>query len=304
MVIKNFDSDLQLGDLRALLALKEIGTVTRAAEQLGLSQSALSYQLERTRQQLGDPLFVRVGNRMVATPRVDRIAAAAAQVLRIVDTEIRGEPHFDPSTSEREFRISVNEIGAIILVPKVMRHLARSAPRARLLQSHVDPSRLTEDLESGAIDLTAGHVEPVDQNLVRRLLYRRDYVCIAAEQHPRIRQSIGLRQLSTERLLQNPGIPLMNQWLRERIEQSGYPVQPPLLTQHVAAIPFIVAQSDLIAIVPREVFELFRPIAPIKVVRLPMKVPPIEVHQYWHPRMNGDPGHRFFRELVYQAARE
>ena len=66
----------------------------------------------------------------------------------------------------------------------------------------------------------------------------------------------------------------------------------------------VVASSDLLALIPHEVYELFRPIAAIKTVALPMRAPSVEVHQYWHPRMAGDPANRFFREFVYRVARE
>jgi len=300
-VMKKFDGDLQLGDLRALLALVAAGTVTKASEALGLSPSAPSHPPERMRRQFGDPLFVRVGNRMAPTPRVESLLLPAAQVLRIVDTEIKGHTAFEPASSDRVFKISVNEIGAIALVPRLLRQLAVVAPHTRLTQKQMDPQSLSADLESGALDLAAGYLDTVNHGLVGRLLYRRDYVCIASARHPRIRASMGWKQLREEVHLQNPGIARVNDWIRDLIAERGHAMAPPMLTHHVAAMPFLVADSDLIAFVPREVFELFRPIADIKCVTIPIKLPTIEIHQYWHPRLNGDPGHKFFRDLVFEV---
>lgn len=297
-------TDLQLSDLRALLALIECGTVTQAAVQLGLSQSVLSYKLERMRRLFADPLFVRVGNRMAATPLVERLVEPARQVLRIVETDIRTQAPFDPATTERVFHIGVNEIGSFALVPRLMQALAKVAPRARLSQLQVEPAQLAAALESGAMDLAAGHVAQPDQNLVRRLLYQRDYVCIVANDHPRIRRSVSFAQLAAERHLMSPGIPFTNGWLAQQMADAGYPLESPMQTQHLAAIPFIVAASAVVAIVPQEVFALFRPIAPVKAVQLPVQIPPIEIHQYWHPRMAGDPANQFFRDFVYRVARE
>jgi DNA-binding transcriptional LysR family regulator len=302
--MKKSDRDLQLSDFRALLAVIELGTVTRAAQQLGMSQSVLSYKLERMRKHFGDPLFVRVGNRMSPTPLVLQLAEPTAQVLRIVETDIKGQARFDPATSERVFRIGVNEIGAITLIPRLVQSLVKEAPRARLTQLQLEPPLLAAALESGEMDLAAGHLAQADASLVRRLLYRRDYVCIASKEHPRVRRKISFEQLSEEPHLQNPGIPLTNNWLQAQMADAGYAFAPPTQTQHLAAIPFIVAASDLIAIVPREMFHLFRPCAEIKEVGLPVQIPPIDIHQYWHPRMAGDPAHRFFRDFVYRLARE
>ncbi len=303
-VMNKFDRDLQLSDLRAVLTLIEAGTVTRAAERMGMSQSALSYKLDRLRRQFGDPLFVRVGNRMSPTPLVAQLAEPAAQVLRIVETDIRGQAHFDPATTDRVFRIGVNEIGAIVLLPRLVRRLAEVAPGARITQLQVDAAGLAQALESGEMDLAAGYVPQADHNLVQRLLYRRDYVCVAAQDHPRVGRRIGIEAFIREGLVQSPGIPLTNAWVAEQRRQSGLAPAPALQTQNVAAIPFVVASSDLLALIPHEVYELFRPIAAIKTVALPMRAPSVEVHQYWHPRMAGDPANRFFREFVYRVARE
>src|SRR5689334_19835825 len=107
----------QIADLKAVLALLQDSTVTRAAQRLGVSQSALSYQLERMRKRFADPLFVRVGNRMAPTPMAQRLAAPATRVLRIVESEIAALASFDPLTTKREYRIGVNEIGAMTLIP-------------------------------------------------------------------------------------------------------------------------------------------------------------------------------------------
>lgn len=303
-VMKNFDTDLQLSDLRAVLTLLEAGTVTRAAERMGMSQSALSYKIERLRRQFGDPLFVRVGNRMAPTPLVVRLAEPATQVLRIFETDIQGPARFDPATTDRVFRIGVNEIGAIVLLPRLVRRLAEVAPHARITQLQVEPAGLAAALESGEMDLAAGYVARADHNLKQRLLYRRDYVCIAAREHPRVGRRISFAAFFREGQIQSPGIPLTNAWVSRQLGETGLKPPPIMLTQNVAAIPFIVAASDLLALVPREVYELFSPIATIKTVALPTAIPPVVVHEYWHPRMTGDPANQFFREFVYRVARE
>ena len=60
----------------------------------------------------------------------------------------------------------------------------------------------------------------------------------------------------------------------------------------------------MVAIVPRELYELFSPLLALKTVRLPKAIPAITIRQYWHPRIASDPSVKFLRELVYEAARE
>lgn len=294
----------QLADLRAVLALLQDGTVTRASQRLGMTQSALSYHLDRMRKRFADPLFVRVGNRMAPTPFVQRFAEPAARVLRIVETEIGGLVSFDPATSEREFRIGVNEIGAIALVPKLLRRLAEVAPNAKLAPSHVAPETMAAKLESGEFDLAAGHFSQSDGGLIQQLLYHRDYVCVARRDHPRIGSSMSLNEFSLAPQIRTRAVPATNGWVDGQLRKRKLTSNVRMTTEYVAAIPFMVAASDLIAVIPHEVYALFLPIAAIKTVRLPIAFPSLDIRQYWHPRVAGDPAVKFFRELVFSAAHE
>mgnify|MGYP002133127680 CR=1 FL=1 len=164
------DTKPQLSDLRALLALIKDGTVTSAASTLGVTQSTLSYQLDGMRKRFADQLFVRVGNRMAPTPFALQLVEPASRVLRIMDNEIADLAGFDPSTTEREFRLGVNEIGAMTLVPKLVRSLAQVAPRAKLVQMHLAPRSMAVMLENGDLDVVAGHVAHSNDNLIQRLI--------------------------------------------------------------------------------------------------------------------------------------
>ena len=293
----------QLSDLKAVLAVIEDGTLTRAAQRLGLTQSALSYQLERMRRRFHDPLFVRVGNRMAPTPFAQRLAEPAARVLHIVANEIAGLAAFDPATSDRQFRIGLNEMGAMTLLPKIVRRMAVAAPRARLAPVQVDGTSIAGALESGKIDLAAGHFPQAHDLLLQQLLYRRDYVCIARRDHPSIGDRMTLRQFGAAPQIETPSAPITRAWVESELRRRQLRATVQMSMQHVAAIPFIVAASDSIAVMPREVYDIFSPIAPIKIVKLPIAIPAIDIHQYWHPRVASDPALIFLRKLVYESAR-
>ncbi|CAN5377855.1 LysR family transcriptional regulator [soil metagenome] len=302
--MKYFDPrEPQLSDLRAVLAVVQDGTVTRAAQTLGVTQSALSYTVDRMRKRFGDPLFVRVGNRMAPTPFAERLAEAATRVLRIVETEVAALARFDPSTTTREFRLGVNELGAMTMVPKLVSQLARIAPGARLVPALVDTPRLSQSLERGEIDLAAGYFPSVDGSLFQQLLYRRDYVCVARKNHPTIGASMSLEQFCEIPQVQM-NVPTTLSWLDAQLRKQNLRPLVGMSSQHVAAIPFIVAASDMVAIIPRELYELFLPISAIKRVQLPLQIPSLDVHQCWHARLAGDPAIAFLREQLYTATRD
>lgn len=292
----------QLADLQLILMVNSEGTITRAAHRLGTSQSALSYRLERMRKRFGDPLFVRVGHRMMPTPLAQRLMEPAARVMRILETEVAALARFDPASTTRQFRLGVNEIGAMTLVPQLIKALARHAPHAIVLPMRVDAERVNEQLENGELDLAAGHFPGMQGRLIQQLLYHREYTCVARQGHPTVGDSITWRQFQSTPQAWSQGVLQTMGWVDARLPKKA--TQPPrrMFTQHFAAIPFIVATSDFISLIPLEIYELYKPIAQIKSVRLPSNPPLIDVHQYWHPRMASDPALRFFRELIHGVA--
>jgi DNA-binding transcriptional LysR family regulator len=303
--MKILDTDLpQLADLRVVLELIERGTVTKAAESLGVTQSALSYQLERMRQRFGDPLFVRVGNRMAATPFALRVAEPASRVLRIIETEIGGIKVFDPLLTKREFRIGLNELGALTLLPRLVKGLAGLAPNARLTPVPVNAANLSQLLESGELDIAAGFFATADTKLFQQRLYQRDYACVARRDHPHIGASLSWREFGRAKKIHMTSVPSTTAWLASQLRKSSHSFNAQMTSHHIAAIPFIIAASDMISVIPRELYEMFLPISAIKVVRLPKAIPAITIRQYWHPRVAGDPSIKFLRELVYAVAKE
>ena len=301
-VIKELDSkEPLLSDLKAVLTLLEEENVTRAAQRLGMSQPALSYQLDRMRDRFSDPLFVRVGGRMTPTPFARRLADPAARVMRIVGTEIAGLAAFDPATTEREFRIGLTELGAITALPKLVRRMGELAPNAKLTPVNIEMATIERALETGAMDIAAGHFPLPNEVFVQQLLYERDYVCIVRQDHPTIGASMTLREFSETPIVDTPASHATHAWLKDEMTRRQLRSRVTMSTRHVAAIPFIVAACDCTSIIPRDIYELLGAAAGIRSVELPIAMPFVPIHQYWHPCMNTEPSVKFFRELVFQT---
>ena len=290
----------QVSDLQALRALATDGTVSQAARCLGITQSGLSYALERMRKRFGDPLFVRVGNRMAPTPLAMELQDPAARVLRILETEIAEIRRFDPLTTQREFRVAVNEIGAMTLIPRLVKRLSVTAPGARLNPVNLAPSALLAAMVSGDVDIAAGHFPEMAGTLLQQLLFHRDYVCVARADHARIGDALSLEEFAAAPQVMTPGVPTTMAWLEAQLRGKGLRMNTAMVCQYVAAIPFIVSSSDLIAIIPAEVQGLFGSATRLKAVRLPLKIPAIDIRQYWHPRLAADPAIGFLREQIFQ----
>src|SRR5262245_29635839 len=126
--LASFDLNL----LRVLDALLDSRSVSDAARRLGLSQPATSAALARLRQTLHDPLLVRAGNRMRSTPLAEELRPKLARILSEVTGALGAATRFDPTTTERRFRIGANDYGALVVMAPLAHRLRRTAPRATL----------------------------------------------------------------------------------------------------------------------------------------------------------------------------
>jgi LysR family nod box-dependent transcriptional activator len=117
-------------DLNLLVALDAMlleRNISRAAERLHVSQSAMSSSLARLRTYFDDPLLVQVGRRMELTPRAQALKEVVRDILGRVDTAIATRPQFDPAQSDREFRLLVSDYTLVTLMPHLLALVRRKS---------------------------------------------------------------------------------------------------------------------------------------------------------------------------------
>ncbi|HUJ57666.1 MAG TPA: LysR family transcriptional regulator [Kofleriaceae bacterium] len=302
---------MQHPDLNLLLALDALlqeQNVSRAAARLGLSTPAMSHALARLRAQLGDPLLVRAGQRMVATPRAtdlrDRVRALAQGAL----ATLAPEPERDPRALDRTFRIKAADNALTLLGPALDRALA-AAPRVTLHVTPVDrddPTMLrdlTIDLAIGVYDYTPYSELPSELRMQR--LFEDRFVCVARIGHPTIGRSLALAQYAALEHVQVVPRGQVGGYVDELLARHG-------LRRRIArAVPYFLAAFALVAetdyvlttslrLARRLAGKLgLRMIAPPRALGLE----PFVTLQLWHPRNDRDAAHRWLREAVLDAAR-
>lgn len=280
------------------------GTITKAAEQLGVSQSALSHTLVRLRAHFGDPLFVRSGGVMQPTPLVAAITEPLGRSLAIIRGEILGARKFDPKTSQRTFKICVSEVGAFLLVPRLLKLLAKRAPNASLAPLEVPRSDIPSALESGAVDLAIGHFPELKPSLFQQNLFVRSYSGIVSKTHPTVGAQLSARQFHQLPVVRCTSTVAINEWLDRHFARNGPAPATALETPYLMALATIVGATQWIAFVPDELLEPMQRLAPIRAVVVPAPVPRLAVKQYWHRRYKSDEANRFLRALVHEALGE
>lgn len=293
------DPRIDLRQLQVLEVVLRERNLTRAAASLGVTQPALSKTLAALREYFSDPLLVRVGNRMEPTSKALEIQPAVREILDRVTTLKAAHGAFDPATSSRVFSFSVVDSGLVRLVPPLLDHLRAHAPRVRLNVHAVDTERLEAGLESGRLDFAMGSYPSLTKRIRRQRLWAVSYVSLVRRQHPRAARPLSAKAFAAERhvLVSAAGTGHAHQALEKDIE-AAVPAQnivcrvPSFVSAAVVA-----SRTDVIATVPTTLGELLAGRLGLRVIEPPMRLPRIEISQYWHERFHREPGSVWIRRV-------
>lgn len=241
---------LELVHLRTFDALSRLGNLSVAAEDLGVTQQAISSQLKRIRLILGDQLFVRTGHGVIPTPYAQRILPHVQRVLSGIN-EIPLPNSITPEQVVRTLTISATDYAQHIIVAPLLRELRVAAPGVRLLVANIEVSSLTKKMHQGQIDLTLTSDGYVPQGLVTEPLLIERYVCTTANQ-----ALVPALPLAIESLVQhdfivtNPALPSIHgsadNWLAMQGLQRKVAVSSPSF--HMTKQ--LLLQSDMVAFLP------------------------------------------------------
>lgn len=313
---KNLDLNL----FRVLLALLEHGSVSRAAEELALTPSAVSHALGRLRTALGDPLFERRGGGLAPTAYavdVGRRVRGSMDTLR--DALNRDE--FDPATAEREFVIACGSYPVLVLLPQVIDHLARVAPGVRIRLRRIE-DQSPDDVEHGRLDMIFGIPINATGRLEFRSLLKDRMVWIARRNHPDVHAPLTMEMLADARHIliekfnrvASPEYPELRRFFdegRELGDASRAAVSvgaglghnrrkivgaSTIVTDTMHAIA-MAAQSDHVTLTLRKAAEAFLT-DQIQILDPPHSTPPIEIGVIFHPERMRDPGFSWFLDVL------
>lgn len=295
MIEKHDPSQLLEPKLLTLFAvLYNTRSVTKAAEELDQSQPTISAWLGRLREVLGDPLFVRTASGMQPTPRADSLVEPvreALQNLRRISAQV---VDFLPVEAQRSFLICMTDASHITLLPRLLKRVRLEAPKVRLEATPIN-DLTARDLESGRADLALGIIPGLESGFYQQVFYEQDFVCLVGPHHP-LMNGLSLeayRSASHVEVLSGKTHALLEEALKvSRVRREILLQLPGFL-----GLASVVAETDLVATVPRQIGEALAQQGGLKVLRCPVPVPTYTVKQYWHARMHHDQANRWLRSL-------
>ena len=295
-------SAIDLNLLVAFDALFAEANVTRAARRVGLSQPAMSNALARLRDTLGDPLFVRTPRGMLATPRARELAAPVRAALATLETSLTGA-RFDPATASRTFTIAASDSIEILMGAPLVARLATAAPGVRVVI--VPPARATDPtelLESERADVAIMNTWAIAPPLRTSLLFSQRLVVIARRGHPRIRRRLTMAQFTAvPHVLVAPyGTP--GSIIDDALAKHRRTRTVAIRVSSFSSAPALVAETDCIAVIAERLARRVATWLPLQILELPLELRPVTIGQVWHPRVDADEAHRWFRGVLTEVA--
>ncbi|NJD05075.1 MAG: LysR family transcriptional regulator [Methylococcaceae bacterium] len=287
------------------LLMRELN-VSRAAKRMFVTQSAMSQILQRLRQQFDDPLLVKTATGMQPTERALSLVEPVRLILRDVSRLLETSAPFDPGASHERFAVAGSDYIEFLVLPRLIERVRREAPHVEIHVSRTDAGNLEARLESGELDLALGFdaVLRLSATTRRARLFQDTVVCVASASPGGIEDSLSVEDyLKTSQLLISScdmNAVLVERWLsKQGMERRVAAVVPNFLSA-----PFTVASTDLLLSLPRRIAAACVAFSPLKIVEVPLGLPPYEVVMAWHPVKEKGPAHQWLREQVLQVSRE
>lgn len=294
--------DLNL--LRVFVATFETRSATAAAERLDVTQPTVSYGLGKLREALADPLFVRDRRSLRPTPRAEALYPRFRDALGVLSEAIEETHHFEPATANRIFNLAMSDIGSMHFLPPLEAEFRRVAPHIGLEVRQVQMSELVENLASSKLDVALGYLPLLRGQTRSLLLFRERYVCLVGRRHA----GWGAR-MTLDEFCARPHVAVTStfsghQLAEDALADLGISRQIAVRTPYFAALPQLIAQSELVVMLPSRAAAAFARQSDVVVLPAPVALPEFEVKMHWHHRHESNPALAWFLERTEKILRK
>lgn len=296
-----YDPAMTSPDLNLLFALDILlaeGSVARAASRLRLSPSAMSRTLARLREATGDPLLVRAGRGLVATPRAEELRQQVGRVVQDAEALLRPATLLDLRSLDRVFTLRTNESFVEEFAPRLVARIQADAPGVRLRFAPKSDKDVMS-LRDAAIDLDIGVAGETGPEVRIQALLRDRFIGAVRMGHPLSEGAVtpgryaAGRHISVSRRGREKGP------IDEALNRIGLQRTVVCMVSGFSAALAMARTSDLIASVPERHTEGAR--AGMHSFALPVATAEVTISMLWHPRLDADPAQRWLRDCVREV---
>lgn len=274
------------------IAIFEQKSISKAAQLLCISQSAVSHALQRLRLQLKDELFVRSGQKMLPTPFAEQIYQPIQTALSTIQNIAFPQHDFDPSMLQ-SLKIAIHDEIEPIIFPQLVHHFSQLNLDIQFLSSKLDRKNMLADLSAQQIDFVIDLVQPYQENLQFENLIEDHFVACTLQTEMDLSlylssPHIGVSSRRTGLLLED--IYLNRQQLSRQIFMR---------CQHYSTALQVLAQyPKAILTIPHSILKHLHYAQDLKIHQLPIELPKIKMGMYWHEHVRQNPRHQFLRNEI------
>lgn len=294
-------SKLDLNLLRVFVILMRFRSVTKAAEHLCRTQSAVSHSLARLREFFKDDLFNRDSGSMEPTARAFELARVIEQAFKDINDVIGNYNSFDPSTSRRNFKIGISDYVALVIVPELIDEFRLRAPNATLNIMHMHEAQSSQSIKDGIVEYAiTPYTGLADVRLEKIELSRDKFLCMAWEFNPVIRDGISLTAYLQADHLQisadgnSPGYAyraLHSKKLERRVVAT---------IPHYLVAPKVIKNSNLITMVGDSILFALDANSEVALMHPPFELPTLDICLLFNPVKQYDDGHLWVKSLIFE----
>ena len=280
-------------------ALLRLGSVSKAAQSLGRSQSAISHGLARLREHYGDDLFIKTHDGVQPTQHALDLADAITRFVSHANEALLQHAAFDPASSSRQITLALNDVGELATVPPLLLALQTEAPNCSVHVIEAWGDDLDAGLASGAIDVAVSGPLNTSANVLQQKLYTHGYRVMVSDECP-LENTITLEQFAAMQHVAAAPSRSYRFTVDDAFERQGLHRRTIVTTVHALPIPHIVRMSpNYVAVVPKRMGDTFTATFGVKTLRPEFEMPQLEVFQYFHRRVKTDPFNTWLRAMVY-----
>ena len=289
---------LEIRQLRILQALLREQNVSRVAQQVGLTQQAVSDHLRKLRGIFDDRLFVRKSNGLIPTPLAEQLGDKIDTVLQGFEQLLKPEA-FEPSLVCSTYVIAATDYAQQLVLPDLLSKIRQQAPKLKIIIQDLDIDNLSDSMAAGRINLVVAFPDFVPSSYPCITLFTEHHVCVVAQNSPLAGKKLSLEAIARHpQIIASPSRPNFRGSIDTWFEQFGLKRNVVISAPCFSIVPLYLETTDAIAFLPS------RALADSKLATIDLKESPVsfDVISAWHPRSNNDPLHNWVVNLLKNDA--
>lgn len=286
--------------LKVFEALYRERNMTRTAEVLSITPSAVSHAVKRLRESLNDELFIRQGQKMQPTQACRRIAPQLLDNLHQLRKTLQQFTDFDPGSTEQTFNIAIHTSLEPLFMPVFYNRIHQQAPKASIICMALDRNQVQRQMAAGQVDIAIDVAQPLGSPIQHMSLSKDPFCVLISSKHPKAGKLTKADYLEAKHIAvsNRPKGTVMEDF---ELQQQGYVRQIPMRCQTYQTAAQVVATSELLLTLPKSIAKQYADDT-LRTLDLPFNISDIETHLYWHENTEGDASLEWLRQVVLKDA--